>query len=944
MNVQPVPLPEAASYRQSADEVLARLATDARVGLSASEATARLKRYGSNELSAEAPVPAWRKFLAQFYDPLVILLLAATAISATLWWLERDAAVPYEAIAIFSVVLLNAIMGYVQQSRAEQAVAALQQMSAAQAKVVRDGAWEVVAAAQLVPGDIVLIEEGDTIPADARLIHSVALHTAEAALTGESLPVVKDSAAVLEDVPLGDRNNMVFSGTAATYGRGKAVVTATGMRTQMGSIAGMLKDAPEETTPLQQELAYVGKLLGIVVVVIAVVMIATIILVEEVRGVAALFDVLILGVALAVAAVPEGLPAVVTAVLALGVQRMAKRNAIVRHLAAVETLGSANIIASDKTGTLTKNEMTVRVAVTASGRVMFGGTGYAPAGEVQREGGGDVDGSLLSEFTRAMTAGDRANNAVLQERNGRWAIQGDPTEGALIVAARKARVGGETLDARFERVGEVPFSSERKLMSTVHSDAKREEYLIAFTKGAPDVLLTRCSQEQVGEETRPLTPQRRAEILESNEALAREALRTLAVASRLLPRVTFNRAEYDEKIEQDLVFLGLVGMIDPPRAEAAEAVERAKAAGIRPIMITGDHPVTASVIAVELGVTHDARVVTGSQIETMSVAAFAETVKATAVYARVNPDHKLRIVNELQRQGAIVAMTGDGVNDAPALKKADIGVAMGITGTDVSKQAADVVLADDNFATIVAAVEEGRAIFANIRKFLRYLLSSNIGEVMTMFFGVLLADVIGLSAAATGPVVLPLLATQILWINLVSDGAPALALGVDPPDSDVMRKMPRPHDEGVITRRMWRGILFVGVIMAAGTLLVLDGSLPGGLIEGDGDMRYAQTMAFTTLVLFSLFTVFNARSDEQSAFVGAFSNKWLWLAVLVALVLQAAVVYAPFLQQAFSTTALSVGDWLTCAAVGSSVLWLREASKLIARRRSWASSRVVSAS
>lgn len=942
MNVQPDPLPEAASYRQSADEVLTRLATDAQVGVSASEATVRLQRHGSNELSAEAPVPAWRKFLTQFHDPLVILLLAATAISATLWWIERDAAVPYEAIAIFSVVLLNAIMGYVQQSRAEQAVAALQQVSAAQARVIRDGARQTIAAAQLVPGDIILIEEGDTIPADARLIRSVALHTAEAALTGESLPVVKDSAVILEDVPLGDRNNMVFSGTAATYGRGKAVVTATGMQTQMGRIAGMLKDAPEETTPLQKELAYVGKLLGIIVVVIAVVMIATIILVEEVRGVAALFDVLILGVALAVAAVPEGLPAVVTAVLALGVQRMAKRNAIVRHLAAVETLGSANVIASDKTGTLTKNEMTVRVVVTASGRVMFGGTGYAPEGEVRRESGGDIDGPLLSEFTRALAAGDRANNAVLQERNGRWAVQGDPTEGALIVAARKAGFGGETLDARFERVGEVPFSSERKLMSTVHNDAKREEYLLAFTKGAPDVLLTRCSQEQVGEERRRLTPERRAEILKSNEALAREALRTLAVASRLLPRETFSREEYDAEIEHDLVFLGLVGMIDPPRGEAAEAVGRARAAGIRPIMITGDHPVTASVIAIELGVTHDARVVTGSQIEKMSAEAFAATVKGTSVYARVNPDHKLRIVNELQRQGAIVAMTGDGVNDAPALKKADIGVAMGITGTDVSKQAADVVLADDNFATIVAAVEEGRAIFANIRKFLRYLLSSNIGEVLTMFFGVLLADVIGLSAAATGPVVLPLLATQILWINLVSDGAPALALGVDPADPDVMQKQPRPHAEGVITRRMWGGILFVGVIMAAGTLLVLDGSLPGGLIEGDGDMRYAQTMAFTTLVLFSLFTVFNARSDEQSAFVGAFSNQWLWAAVLLALVLQALVVYVPFLQQAFSTTALSAGDWLKCAAVGSSVLWLREASKLIARWRSRASRRVLS--
>ena len=695
----------------------------------------------------------------------------------------------------------------------------------------------------------------------------------------------------------------------------------------------MLKEAPTEATPLQRELAYIGKLLGIIVVVIAIVMIVTIILAEEVRSVAAYFEVLILGVALAVAAVPEGLPAVVTAVLALGVQRMAKRNAIVRHLAAVETLGSADIIASDKTATLTKNEMTVRVVVMASGRVNFSGTGYAPDGNVQREGGGAIEGSLRSELLRALAAADRANNAVLQERDGRWTVQGDPTEGALIVAARKAGFGDEVLDARFERIAEVPFSSERKLMSTVHSDAKRQEYLLVFSKGAPDVLLARCSQEQVGEDRKPLTQERRAQILESNDALAREALRTLAVALRLLPRDAFRREGVDEEIEQDLVLLGLIGMIDPPRAEAAEAVGRAKAAGIRPLMITGDHPVTASVIAGELGIARDGHAVTGAEMERMSDEQLADVVEATSVYARVNPDHKLRIVKALRRHGAIVAMTGDGVNDAPALKTADIGVAMGLTGTDVSKQAADIVLADDNFASIVAAVEEGRAIFSNIRKFLRYLLSSNIGEVMTMFFGVLLADVIGLSAAATGAVVLPLLATQILWINLVTDGAPALALGVDPADADVMEKKPRPHDEGVITPRMWRGVVFVGAIMAAGTLLVLDASLLGGLIEGAGNMRHAQTMAFTTLVFFSMFTVFNARSDERSAFVGMFSNKWLWGAVLLSLALQAAVVYVPFLQEAFSTAALSGRDWLVCAAVGSSVLWLREAVKLVRRAR-----------
>ena len=923
-----------APYRQPVDAVLAELGTDARLGLSQGEARARLERYGTNELMAEKPVPAWRKFLAQFHDVLVILLLIATVISAGLWLVERDSALPYEAIAILAVVLLNAVMGYMQQSRAEQAVAALRQMSAAHAKVMRDGARQSIPAAEVVPGDLILIEEGDTVPADARLIQSTALQTAEAALTGESLPVSKDTRPITAEVGLGDRHNMLFSGTTATYGRGKAVVVATGMDTQMGRIAGMLKEAPTESTPLQRELDRVGRLLGIIVVAIAVVMIATILLVEDVRGFSAIFDVLILGVALAVAAVPEGLPAVVTAVLALGVQRMAKRNAIVRHLAAVETLGSANVIASDKTGTLTKNEMTVRAVVTASGRVSFGGTGYAPEGDMRREGGGAIDGALRSELMRALAAADRANNAVLQERDGRWTVQGDPTEGALIVAARKAGLEDEALDARFARVAEVPFSSERKLMTTVHTDAQVRECVLAFTKGAPDVLLARCSRELVGEETRPLSDARRAEILKANEKLAREALRTLGVAFRPLPAAAFEADEVDERVEQDLVFAGLIGMIDPPRAEAREAVTRAKAAGIRPIMITGDHPITAAVIAEELGIAANGRAVAGAELEKMPDDVLAQTVQDVSVYARVNPEHKLHIVKALQREAAIVAMTGDGVNDAPALKTADIGVAMGMTGTDVSKEAADMVLADDNFATIVAAVEEGRAIFANIRKFLRYLLSSNIGEVMTMVFGVLLADAIGLTAAGGGGVVLPLLATHLLWINLVTDGAPALALGVDPADAGVMNEPPRPRGEGVITRRMWAGIFFVGATMAAGTLLVLDASLPGGLLEGSGTMRYAQTMAFTTLVFFSLFNVFNARSDERSAFVGLFTNKWLWGAVLVSLVLQAAVMYIPFLQHAFSTVSLSVGDWLRCAAVASSVLWLRELSKVITRATS----------
>ena len=918
-------------YRIAASEVLSALETDPSSGLSSQEATARLERFGRNELVSKKPVPGWRKFLQQFANVLIILLLIAGAISTGLWLYQDASPLPYEALAIFAIILLNATMGYVQQARAEEALAALRRMTAAEAALVRDGENRITPAAEIVPGDILLLEEGDRVPADARIIESVSLQTAEAALTGESLPVDKDTAPVDAARGIGDRRNMVFSGTAVTHGHGRAVVTATGMQTQMGRIAGMLGETPEEVTPLQVELDRVGKLLGAAVVAIAIVIIATILLVEDIRGVA-IFDVLILGVALAVAAVPEGLPAIVTAVLSIGVQRMARRYAIVRRLAAVETLGSADVIASDKTGTLTRNEMTLRVVVTASGRVTFGGTGYAPVGDVTKDDGEPVAGALKAELEKALTIADRANNAALQESDGRWTIQGDPTEGALIVAARKIGLGDDTLGQRYPRVAEIPFSSERKLMSTVNADAGAPERLLVMTKGAPDVLLSRCTHELVGKSARPLTDARRSEIQAANDGLAGEALRTLAVAFRPLPKSGTEQEHIGEGIENDLVFVGLFGLIDPPRREAKDSVRRAKAAGIRPIMITGDHPGTAAVIAAELDIAADARAVSGAELESMTDAELDQVVREVSVYARVDPKHKLRIVDALQRQGLTVAVTGDGVNDAPALKTADIGVAMGISGTDVSREAADIVLADDNFATIVAAIEEGRTIFANIRKFLRYLLSSNIGEVLTMFFGVLLADVIGLAAAGES-LVLPLVATQILWINLVTDGAPALALGLDPSDTDVMRQPPRPADEGVLTGEMWRGILLVGAIMAAGTLLVLDAALPGGLIEGTGTLAYAQTMAFTTLVMFQLFNVLNARSDERSAFRELLANRWLWGAIALSIALQALVVYVPPFQEAFSTTALSFADWIYCVAVASSVLWLRELSKAIKQLR-----------
>ncbi len=921
-----------AEYRQTVDDVIRALGSDAARGLSDADARARLAQHGPNQLAAVRPVPAWRKFLDQFRDVLVLLLLAATAVSFVLWLYERESALPYEAMAIAAVVLLNAILGYVQQERAESALAALRQMSAAQADVVRDGDAQTIPAAEIVPGDILIVEEGDTVPADARVMSSTALQVAEAALTGESLPVSKDADPLDEDVGIGDRTNTIFSGTSVTYGRGRAVVTATGMRTEMGRIAGMLSEVRSGPTPLQHELDRVGKRLGAAVCVIAVVIITAILLVEPIRGLPGLFDVLILGVALAVAAVPEGLPAVVTAVLSLGVQRMARRRAIVRHLSAVETLGSASVIASDKTGTLTKNEMTVREVVTASGHVTMTGTGYAPDGEVARADGQEVDGDLRTELERTLSAADRASNASVRQDNGRWVALGDPTEAALIVAARKVGLESARLRERFARVGEVPFSSERKLMSTVHTDAENEGRMLVFTKGAPDILLSRCTHELIGAAARPLTDARRREILTANDTLAGRALRTLGVAFRSSNDGSLANGGIGEHLERDLVFAGLVGMIDPPRDEARTAVARAKGAGVRPIVITGDHPRTAAVIAGELGVATNDRVLTGPELERMSDTALDEHVAEVSVYARVNPEHKLRIVRALQRRQAIVAMTGDGVNDAPALKTADIGIAMGVTGTDVSKQAADMVLADDNFATIVAAIEEGRSIFSNIRKFLRYLLSSNIGEVMTMFFGVVLARHLGLEASGSA-VVLPLVATQLLWINLVTDGAPALALGVEPADPGLMERSPRPPDERVITGRMWAGIFFVGAIMAAGTLAVLDADLPGGWIEGEHSMRHGQTMAFTTLMLFQLFNLFNARSDFRSAFVGLFRNAWLWGALGVSLILQALVVYVPVLQQAFATVALTPEDWVRCTLVASTGLWLREIEKLLYRLR-----------
>ena len=917
-----------------ASEVVRALGGDAQAGLTAAEAAARLVRFGPNRLDAAVPVPAWRKFVAQLADPLIYLLLAAVAVSLVAWAAEGAVGAPVEALVIALIVLGNAVLGFVQERQAERAVAALRRMAAPTAHVVRDGGDARIPAEELVPGDVLILGEGDAVGADGRLLRTASLTTAEAPLTGESEPVLKQAARLPAAAPLGDRINMVFSGTAVTRGRGRAVVTATGMHTEMGRIATLLGRTKEDRTPLQRETELVGRTLGIAVVIIAIVVVATILLTSEIEGAGELVDVLLLGVSLAVAAVPEGLPAILTVILAMGVKRMAARRAIVKRLSSVETLGSASVIGSDKTGTLTKNEMTIQRVVTRSGEVELEGIGYRPEGAVTAGGAPLADGPLFEEVRTVLGGGSLANDAVLSEEDGAWKVHGDPTEAAFLVAERKLGTAPETT-ARFSRRGEIPFSSERKLMSTFHADAERGGRIAVVTKGAPDVLLARCTRERVGTGDAPLTDERRAQIAAAIEKLAGEALRTLAVAYRRLD--TTETPDDDEAIESDLVFAGVVGMIDPPRPEVAAAIAEAKRAGIRVIMITGDHARTAARIAADLGITSPddaapvAAVLDGAELDALDEVALRERSRSVVVYARVAPEHKLRIVGALQADGNIVAMTGDGVNDAPALRAADIGVAMGVTGTEVSKEAANMILADDNFATIVAAVREGRSIFADIRECLRYLLSSNMGEVLTVFLGVVGASVIGLDAAGGG-FVSPLLATQILWVNLLTDSSPALALGFDPPPPDVMDRPPRKLTDRVIDREMQLGLLFIGVVMAIATLLAIDLKLPGGLIEGTAGLDEARTAGFTVLVLAQLFNAFNSRSERASAFRGLFQNPRLFGAIALSLGLQILVVHAPFMHGAFGTVPLSASDWLLCVAIASSVLWLDELKKLIVRR------------
>jgi P-type Ca2+ transporter type 2C len=927
-----------------ADAVASALEVDVETGLNAQEAARRLAQDGPNELRAAPRAPAWRRVLAQFQDPLIYLLLAAVAVALVAWWVEGRVGWPVDAIVIAAVVLLNGVIGHVQEAKAQNAVAALARMTAATAGALRDGMPRRVPSADIVRGDVLLLAEGDAVSADARLLQATTLRVQEAALTGESEAVLKAAATLPQPTALGDQIDMVFKGTAVAQGTGRAVVTATGMNTQMGKVAALLDATVEEPTPLEKEVARVGRALGLTVVAIAVVVVGTILLISEIRNTADAVHVLLLGVSLAVAAVPEGLPAILAVVLALGVQRMAKHHAIVKNLSSVETLGSASVICSDKTGTLTRSEMTIERVMTTSGDAHVSGVGYAPVGQVHQVaqvGRSDselVAGPLRDEAIVVLSGGSLAGNADLRQTEaGEWEIHGDPTEAAFLVAERKLGVT-ERRERRFERVAEIPFTSERKLMTTIERDHEHGDELVAITKGAPDVLLGRCTRARVGMKIVALDEALRARLLADVDTLTDAALRTLAVAYRPLAPDEDHAAA--EALEHNLVFVGTVGMIDPPREEATVAIREARRAGIRVVMITGDHPKTAARIAADLGIVDAGSLaLTGAEIDALDEAAFADAVRRISVYARVAPAHKLRIVDALQADGNVVAMTGDGVNDAPALKAADIGIAMGVTGTEVTKEAAKMILADDNFATIVEAVREGRAILDNIRKFLRYLLSSNMGEVLTVFLGVVGAGVIGLKStedanigSAGGAVVLPLLATQLLWINLITDSGPALAMGVDPPTDDLMARKPRHVSDRLIDGRMWASVIQTGVVIALITLLTMDFYLPGGLIAGTGDLTTARTAGFTVLVLASLFTCFTARSETTSAFASLFANPWLWSAIALSLLLQVAVVHVPFLNIAFGTAPLSPQQWLVCAAMASVVLIYSELQKLIRRR------------
>ncbi len=865
-------------------------------GLSSAEAQRRLEKYGPNELTASHQVSPWEIFFSQFKNVLIIILLIATVISA---FLGHEV----ESIAILVIVLFAVVLGFVQEYRAEQAIDALRRMAAPTAHVIRDGHEIELPARELVPGDIVLLQSGDRIPADMRLIEAVNLQIEEATLTGESVPIEKMTGELeKEELPLGERKNMAYSGTAASYGRGRGLVVGTGMDTEFGKIATMLQTVETGKTPLQENLDRIGSSLAKA----ALVIVAIIVGLGLYRG-QPFVEMFIFGIALAVAVVPEALPAVVTISLAIGVKQMVKRHALMRRLPVVETLGSTSVICSDKTGTLTKDEMTIRKMYVPGLMLDVSGAGYEPRGEFSRNGEVILPPEPVKSLLIAAALASDAR-IFFNEEDTRWEMKGDPTEGALVVAAAKAGLEKAELEEEFPRIDEIPFTSETKRMTTLHITPGGT---IAYSKGALEIILGSCTCQIAvtdgGAIEIPLDEQSRKHIHDTANAMAGEALRVLAVASK--------RGADKENAETGMTFLGMAGMIDPPRPEAKLAVKECGDAGIKVVMITGDHPITAQAIARELGILKTGRVATGVELDTMSDEDLEREVGGIDVYARVSPAHKLRVVAALQKNGHIVAMTGDGVNDAPALKKADIGIAMGITGTDVTKEAAAMMLTDDNFASIVAAVEEGRVIYANIRKFLMYLLSSNLGEI-------------GLMGGATlAGLPLPLTAVQILYVNLATDGLPALALAVDPHDSDIMKKPPRNPKVGLFTPSVISLMLISGIWSTIAMLFLFVWGLHSGKSHEE-----SMTITFMCLIIIQFFNAYNFRSDHYSVFINPFGNKWLNLAILQGVVFLIAIVYIPYLHQVFGSFNLTTADWAIIITVSISIVPVIEIAKWFERR------------
>ena len=875
-------------------------------GLSSDEARRRLVEYGPNELRRSKKISPWRLLLEQFKDLLIIILLVAVILSAIL-------GETVDAIVIFIIILFAAGLGFIQEYRAERSIEALKKMAAPVARVIRDGKHQDIPTSEVVPGDIVLLKTGDRMPADGRLLESVNLRTDEASLTGESTAVGKKTDPIAGEAGVGDRKNMVFAGTSASYGRGTAVITTTGMDTEFGQIARLLQEVKEEKTPLQINLDRMGRL--IIIVALGLTFVLAVLGVLRGHGV---LEMLLWGVCLAVAAVPEALPAVVTISLSLGVQKMAKRHALVRKLPAVETLGSTTYICSDKTGTLTQDQMTIR-RVYLDGRTLdISGSGYEPRGDFL-DSGKAVNPSSLPTLQRLLIAGVLCNDTSLSVENGVWDVKGDPTEGALVVLAAKAGLSQHEISQGAPRMHEIPFTSESKRMTTVHETAQGRT---AMAKGAAEVILDDCRYVLLQDREIELDTSTRERILSASQEMADNALRVLGLAYK-----SAYVTESDADIQKNMVLLGLVGMIDPPRPEVKEAIKECDQAGIRTVMITGDHKATAVAIARELGLIKGGLALSGAEVDEMNQSQFEEMVEKIDVYARVSPSHKLRVVEALTRRGHVVAMTGDGVNDAPALKKADIGIAMGISGTDVTREAAGMVLTDDNFASIVAAVEEGRGIFSNIKKYLVYLLSSNLGEILLMAAVILFGPIMGLPSG-----VVPLVAIQILFVNLATDGLPAIALSVEPPEPGLMRQKPRPRRESMFTPPIITYMVIAGVWTALVTLGVFLWAMYTRSGPADQVLKEAQSLCFVTLILVEFFNAFNCRSLEQSIFqVGLFKNRWLILSIASQVLLLLAIVYWHPFQVAFKTFGLNTEEWIIAVLSASTIFFGLELYKLLKR-------------